>query len=562
VDTLRRDHLPIYGYPRDTAPALRRLAADGATLNALSPTSWTSSATATLLTGLHPVRHRLLGEGDALPPNAVTLAERLRAAGYATLAVSSNPHVSAAYGLDQGFDEFVPAWNTHSPWSSDAVNRELRARLGRLRKPYFLYVHYTDPHQPYNPPFAWDGGPLGPGPRQISTTELQPSHVTQRDPRLMRRAIDLYDGEIRACDTSLGELLGWLHEAGVLQDAVTVVTADHGEEFEDHGRLDHGQSLHAEVVEVPLVVHAPRRVHPGHRPETVGLVDVVPTILGLLGAEPLSTDGLDLSPALEGGAALPAGRDFLLDLDLRGAVSLALQQGPQKLVLARNPWRRTVYDLLRDPKEAHGVELAQAPAGAALARRLADMHNALVSAALPAQPVSGADTEALRALGYVGSGPGQRQTLPRLVRPADASRVDSLGWEVTANEQSCLDTTAATAEAQLLDGWFPPELGGRWTAPSALLRLGAVTKGPATLVLRGVNHETQPYSFSVTFDGLAVASPRVGPGPFRLTLPVTASAEGSAVRLRREAAFVPAKQGLPDDRTLGIFLTAICLTPR
>ena len=151
IDTLRRDHLPSYGYPRPTAPFLARLAAQGSIADGVSPTSWTKPAVATVLTGLHPLRHQTFGNLDVLPEEALTLAEMLKAHGYQTLGVTANGFVGSHYGFSQGFDLYftLPEQGLGRFEPASSVNRIVETRLPPLRPPFFLYVHYLDPHAPY-----------------------------------------------------------------------------------------------------------------------------------------------------------------------------------------------------------------------------------------------------------------------------------------------------------------------------------------------------------------------------------------------------------------------------
>ena len=168
IDTLRRDRLATYGYSRDTAPFLGEMARQGAAFDGLTPAPWTKPATASLLTGLHPVHHQAIDRLDRLPDAAVTLAQRLRGQGYHTLGASANGWVSPGFGFDRGFDTFLYRDGS----KSTAFNRELLPMLGRLKPPYFLYVHYIDPHAPYAPDAGWDGRPLPAALRSRPLTEV------------------------------------------------------------------------------------------------------------------------------------------------------------------------------------------------------------------------------------------------------------------------------------------------------------------------------------------------------------------------------------------------------
>jgi arylsulfatase A-like enzyme len=566
IDTLRQDHLAAYGYDRETAPGLSRLAAEGAVLQGVSPTSWTRPATASLLTGLHPLRHQTLIGADALDDVAVTLAESLRAHGYQTVGLSGNAQVSREAGLGQGFSTFLlqlPRLAGPGPSDAEQLNQRLAPLLPTLRAPFFLYLHYVDPHSPYSPPTAWDGAPLaarlaaraGLGPEAWDPTRRQ-----ARDPQLIRDMVDLYDGEIREADRRIAEVLGALDARGLLEGAVTVVTADHGEEFEDHGRLSHGFTLYEEMVRVPLVVHAPGRVAPArHGPAS--LLDVMPTVLGLLGLPAPPTDGRDLSGPLRQGQPDGASRSFLLHLDVRQMVGLGFRRGDRKLILARHPHAQELYDLSTDPGERSDRFAASPGEVADLARGLFAAHNGLAATPLPRRMalLSVEQREAMAAVGYTGGHLAGPRGIPSRLAPPPG---DLLAWEDPAAWKTCLNPGAPEAERQLRYGWYAPETKGRWSEPSAALALGwPSAPGDAVLEVRGINYEDRPQSFRLAAGSETVV--RVPPGPFTVTRPVSRGEEGAPllVRFRRDPGYVPATRGLADHRTLGVFVTSACLRP-
>ena len=574
IDTLRRDHLATYGYGRDTAPALGRLAAEGAVLDGVSPTSWTQPATASILTGLHPVRHQSI-RSEPLPPQADTLAERLKRHGYSTLGVSANGLVNSGWGFEQGFDELVylppRPEGRRLPDAAD-VNAAVLSRVASLKPPFFLYVHYVDPHAPYSPARAWNGGPLGDhferrGPVEMS--DLDPAKYMYRPDPLLRDALDLYDGEIRQADSGVGELLAGLRRRGLMERTLTVVTSDHGEEFQDHGRMSHGQSLYEEVLRVPLVVHAPGLIPPGGRHGAASLLDIVPTALSLLGVpqDGLAGDGVDLGSYLRKGRRYEdPERLFLAHLDTGDTTGLAATVGRFKLVLNR-PYRKQLFDLDARPSERQSLieEPGGAERAAAMAARLAETYNDLSRRALPraTATLTAEKGEVLAALGYVGSARPAERTLGPRIRPAAPGEDGLLGWEDLSSLASCVRPGDPDAAHQLLDGWHNIEMDGRWTWPTASVLLAAPGPGPrASLTLSGVNHERRPVRFRASVAGRVVLERTVGPGPFTLSAAVEAAPASTGpwmVRVERPDAFVPARIGLSDDRVLGVFLTSVCV---
>jgi arylsulfatase A-like enzyme len=293
IDTLRRDHLPFYGYPKPTAPFLSELAARGVVFeNAYAASSWTAPATATLFTSLYPFQHgvvtglrvvqRLQERGQPIELNRIparieTLGEAMKRAGYATYAVTQNPNISSQIGFDQGFDHFT---NFPDEKAAESVTRKLRElRRGlRAEKRWFLYLHYMDPHGPYL------------GRRPLFDTSLQG----------MEREVSAYDSEIHYLDGHIRrayQMLGWD------RDTLLVVTADHGEEFGDHGGSGHGNTLFAEVLNVPLLMVFPGSRHGGRRvSERVSHVDLLPTLRTLAGLPRSEADaGVSLLPLVAGG---------------------------------------------------------------------------------------------------------------------------------------------------------------------------------------------------------------------------------------------------------------------
>lgn len=299
IDTLRRDHLPFYGYARPTAPFLSELAERGVVFErAHSTSSWTPPATASLFTSLYPVQHgvlrgfqlaqrleRLRGTSirlTPLPSAAETLAEALSRRGYRTFAITENPNLVPEMGFDQGFRHF-----SAFPRSLDAdtiLRRldEVRPEL-QAKGPYFLYLHFMDVHGPYRArPPLFDDTLVGEAERKISA----------------------YDSGIRSLDDRLRRAFvgcGWQH------NTLLLITADHGEELGDRGSWGHGATLFGEVMDVPLLVYPPGGGPSRRRTERVSLIDVLPTLREVAGLPAAATDeGLSLLPLIEGhGAALP-----------------------------------------------------------------------------------------------------------------------------------------------------------------------------------------------------------------------------------------------------------------
>ena len=562
IDTLRSDHLATYGYARQTAPFLDRLAQEGAVFDGLSPSSWTKPATASLLTGLHPLHHQAIGRLDELPDQVVTLAERLRAKEYRTLAVSANGWISSPFGFDQGFDELILE---DSVGYAEDVNQALLPRLDDLAPPFFLYLHYIDPHAPYAPRGAWNGSAL-PNREPVAMESLDPFTVRQRPAELLARVRDLYDGEIRGADRGLEQLVRELERRKLMRNTILVVTSDHGEEIEDHGRMSHGLSLYEEVVRVPLIVHAPGRV-PASRHGLASLLDVVPTLAELLDLpeEGASLDGTSLAGRLRGEDAASGPRRHLLHLDHIDGTGLALSDGREKILLGQGPYAKALFDLRTDPGERRNLLGQEDDEGfVRLVGELAARYNDLSRRALPREQASltAELSGRLAALGYavLPSRADDLRRIPRRIVPADAAASGLLGWE--GELASCFELSEPEADRQLLRGWHDREEAGRWSTQQGTLVLGPPAGGGrSTLVLGGVSHRLDTPRVTVRAAQRQLIETPVPPGAFRLTAEVDVL-PGSGpllVEIATDRAFVPSEHGMADSRPLGLFFFSACL---
>jgi arylsulfatase A-like enzyme len=565
IDTLRRDHLATYGYARQTAPFLDRLAREGAVFDGLSPTSWTKPATASLLTGLHPLRHQAVGRLDSLPEQVTTLAERLREKGYKTLGISANGWISNAFGFGQGFDELMMQ---DSLGHAEEVNQMLLPRLDRLRPPFFLYVHYIDPHAPYEPRTAWDGGALR-DPAPVTIESLDPFTVRQRPAEMMARVRDLYDGEIHGADRGLEQLVGELERRGLMENTLLIVTSDHGEELEDHGRMSHGLSLYEEVVRVPLVLYGPHRI-PAGRHGIASLLDVVPTLEDLLhlGATQGGLDGESQAASLSGRETAAGRRPFLFHLDHMDGTGLALTRGRDKIVLGRRPYRKELFDLAADPGERHNrFQRSGEKAFTEIAADLARMYNEHSLLALPRRPAvldEGLQGQ-LAALGYAAPGrTGDPRRIPRRIVTADTAPRGLLGWEGIESLPSCATLAAPESERHLLYGWHAPEPRGRWSKQEGVILLGVPAgTSRSTLVLKGASYRPDTPRVTVRLEGRPLLESAVAPGAVHLSAPVDLLPASRAVTIEiaTDSAFIPSEHGGSDPRQLGLFLFSVCLQP-
>ncbi|NNE07620.1 MAG: sulfatase, partial [Gemmatimonadetes bacterium] len=301
VDTLRADHLEIYGYERPTSPALTAFAERAIVYeNAYSPSSWTKPSVASLLTGMYPSSHLALEKRDLLPESVVTAAEYFRENGYETAAIVSSPWIIPTFRFDQGFDHFEivelngSVRGTRASHVHAAVARFLASRAEEDRAPLFLYVHTRDPHAPYAPAPEhlravdpdYDGA-------MSSVAQGSDSEVDIASVRT------LYDGEIRANDAAFGALMTELEAAGIDDNAAIVFTSDHGEEFMEHGTIGHGKVVWNVAVHIPLVIKLPGDRFAGTRiGRAASLVDVLPALGEIAGLPPREEwEGRSVLPA-------------------------------------------------------------------------------------------------------------------------------------------------------------------------------------------------------------------------------------------------------------------------
>lgn len=387
IDTLRADHLTPYGYKRDTSPEIARwMAAGGTTVEtAYSQAPWTLPSLAAIMSGRYP--GEFLGdpvESFALPKSVTSLAERFALAGYATAGFVGNPTLHEGNGFARGFGTFyTPAPDPssmalHGGGLTDRAIPWLASHAYGAERPFFLYVHYIDPHDPYDSPelqngvSRYDTGYRG----KVGVNWIHGIYAGKLDladpVRDLAHIEALYDSEIHYVDSQVGRLLRTLSPE-VLANTLIVLTSDHGEELFDHGGWKHGQTLYDEQIHVPLFFRWDGWIPAGKRlAGVVRHLDLAPTLAAAIGAKAdPDWDGVDLLPALLGKGAVPRKPAFAQHLasgPLRVATVLdrtkrirfnrtepfapenELQEHLFKLDLGRLP-AEEVYDLSADPRE-------------------------------------------------------------------------------------------------------------------------------------------------------------------------------------------------------------------
>lgn len=426
IDTLRADKLGCYGGTRDLTPNIDRLASEGARFeHAFSHAPWTLPAFASLFSSLLPPEHGAGGsvvEGfRALPESVETIAERLAAEGFSTAAVVNVDFLSKTFGLMQGFEEVdqrVSDNNHDMRNAGDTTRAALEWLDDRTDKPFFLVVHYFDPHAEYAPPQPFrrrfakpqdaetDGFNFG---TREQIVGLRHGQIAFR-PQDIERAEALYDGEIAYTDAAVGELLDGLHARGLDASTLVILTADHGEEFLDHGSYEHGHSLYDELIHVPLIVRQSGRIAPGTIAAAVGHVDVAPTVCSLVGVEPArGFRGRDLSPSLRGLEL--ATSPLVAHGNFWGDPLSSLRAGDYKLIHTPPhgaiPDRLELYRWTQDLGEEHDLSRVDHERTRALKNEL-DVELTRAAGRMrepaPSAKLSPAELERLQGLGYPQSG--------------------------------------------------------------------------------------------------------------------------------------------------------------
>jgi arylsulfatase A-like enzyme len=424
LDALRADRLSQYGYTLPTSPGLDALAETATVFQrAYAPSSYTTASTATILTGQSPLRHRSELQGSKLRPEVVTLAELLSARGYASRGISFNPVISHGTGFSQGFADFVER-EAGSPFNlypdvSQGLAR-MREWLARPGDPTFLYLQAMNTHGPYLVPESQQsvllGRPPHPGFRYYGSpmSDILQGRLDRRadvTPAYLQSLNERYDTAVRYTTDQLGGFFAFLRESGRFDDALIVVTADHGDELFEHGGFSHGYTLHEEVIRVPLIVKLPHQRHAGRVQEPVSLADVHPTIAEAVGAAcEHPVDGHSLVSRIRdlAGSGLRAPRPLPLVANFPPRLrAYGIIEGDEKLVAiaasyegARRQLR--LYDLRSDPGEQRDLaDLEPARTERLFARLSATLEHHAATTQLPETEVSdGLDVEALRALGY------------------------------------------------------------------------------------------------------------------------------------------------------------------
>lgn len=378
VDTLRADHVGAYGYKRNTTPRLDELAKD-ATLfeRAYSHSPWTMPSAASMFTSLEPRDHGIKDWLQPLSKRFLTLPEHLRDHGYSTEGIVSHVTFKDSYNFDQGFDHYDASVLDKGKSKYISTAKEVSdlaiAALDQERdKPFFLWLHYFDPHNDYLPHEGYEFGD---------------------------RKIDLYDGEIAFTDAQIGRVLDKLKEKDLYDQTIIVFIADHGEEFNDHGGFKHTNTLYEELIHIPLIIRVP-----GFRPDRIDTLvtesDVAPTLCNLLGV-PIPEQFKGIPFAFDDQAFfVKNNRVVFAETFARGNRKIGILRDKYKLIHDLKMERFFLFDLSEDPAEEEDLSETNTEVFQSL---LADLkeHNTIQAAEVESIEIPEQLEDELKSLGYI-----------------------------------------------------------------------------------------------------------------------------------------------------------------
>jgi arylsulfatase A-like enzyme len=424
IDTLRADHLSCYGYPRPTSPRIDAFAKRAMLFEkVVCQSSQTLPSHASILIGTNPRTHLAISHESPVPEDQTTLAEILKKKGYRTAAFISSHALDSKYHLDQGFDTY---WEVHKKHT--IIERQLQKIQERdatadavlewlehnADSRFFLWVHWFDPHRPYDPPPRYlqefGGGYTGPAdtdPEFIMNVWRQQIDLAQED---IDHLIGRYDGEIAFTDVQVGKVLDQLDAEGLLKNTVVVLTADHGEILYEHEHyFGHDIALYDECLLIPLIIYWPDLERAGtHVKPLVQSLDIMPTVLDLLEVEcPHRLEGRSLLPLAGGSQESTVDYAFseTFPFPEKCPPRHAVRTSQWKLIwkeLADGGLTKELYDLSADPGETDNLYLRQPPGAAQLDSVLAAWirPGGLHPGPIPTAAESGR-LKILKSLGYV-----------------------------------------------------------------------------------------------------------------------------------------------------------------
>ena len=507
IDALRPDFLGCYGFDRPTSPTIDDLASRGILFEtAVAHAPWTKTSFATFLTSLYAFQHGVTDWESVLPDTIVTLPEELSSKGYSTAAVINMLGITGDFKVTRGFAKI-----------SEAAKRDRNARsttddaIGLIKeapKPFFVLVHYFDAHWPYRPAPKYvdmvrrEGDPDPFAPRLAG----QGRGGGDPDPTTVEVEKILYSACIRSVDDAVARLETYLTEAGLKDNTILIVTADHGEAFWEHGAGTHGSSLHDEEIRVPLIISYPAKYKEAKRISSLARhVDLMPTVLDLAGTGSTGRwEGTSLRPLVEHGRRGPD-RDTVVPQNVALCES-SLRKAPgtkcvrtagAKLIIEPSTGRHEFYDLEKDRGEM--TNLWGSGGG--------EIEDSLM---LLLDRVPGSTLSGWR-IAFTGEEKGPSFVPPRMA--ADGGR--SGQEEAAGDESRRAGLGSAAAESIVIEVAASLEKGSRVIRVDRITTPGSVAidvaPDSASLTIRAVPHGLQivlfdvsPPTASVTFQVTAV----------------------------------------------------------
>jgi len=390
IDTLRASHLEPFGNSKAATPNFISLAENATIcLSATAHTSWTRPSVVTLLTSLYETTHGTSTLEHSLARSLPYLPQILQDAGYLTAAISMNGHIAPQWGFARGFDSFDRISEERAELLTPP---EPRAYVGKLwdryiapaiavkSSPFFLYLHELDPHGPYTPPAPFDD--MYPS-HYRGYPEVEAEHIalvrtqlTELKPEDIEFLELRYRGEVSFVDAVVGEMIKRLESEGLKENTIIIIVSDHGEEFGEHGGIGHSVTLYEEVLHIPMLWMWPGHVVAGHRTNAqVGLIDVAPTLLSLLGMDiPSSMQGQDISAMLFGNPYESEPRQiFSHKSDIPGRARQAVRVGPWKLIerIGKASSTFELFNIEDEPAEITNRWIGEPIVGGALRQAIA-----------------------------------------------------------------------------------------------------------------------------------------------------------------------------------------------
>jgi arylsulfatase A-like enzyme len=418
LDAARARQLGCYGYSRATTPEIDRIAAEGIVFErAFTPAVYTLGAMSSVWTSQYPDRHHAeISYADRLPAGRLILSEALGALGVGSAGFVLNPMAGKALGFERGFSEFVEVFSVapESGSRGEGLRRVLPQWLaGRRGSRFFAYVHFREPHFPFNPgpPFDTQFGPDAPltvQQRQDKTwyTDVNQKRVTPT-PEQIAHLVRLYDGNLAYVDREVALLRQALEQAGLWDQTVLIISADHGEQLYEHGYISHSAQVYEESVNVPLIVRFPAGKGPrGTRvKELVDLLDLGPTVMDVFGLRGQGSwekafQGQSLLPVIAGAKGKPA----VLSRTVWERPVYALRDARFKYIFDTRTGEGRLFDLEQDPGEMRDVQASQPLRAAYYRESVQQWVGSLSDEAEGSGPSTGTMTreqcEQLKALGY------------------------------------------------------------------------------------------------------------------------------------------------------------------